>query len=232
MQLDLRARELTLKLVYYGPEHAGKSSNLRALQQRIAPAHRSRIITLDANDDRTLFLDLLPLSIPLGELTLRINVYTVPGKPLLAPTRRLVLLGVDGIAFIADSRVSEARANAESFVDLKQNLRDSGRDIRSVPLVIQFNKRDHADARSDAELEALANRGSEPVLRAVAARGEGVAETFVALLDVVLRRLENTGELARLARTDAAAALRAITDALEVSTDLTQACFGGGSKSS
>ncbi|MBL8681575.1 MAG: gliding motility protein [Myxococcales bacterium] len=228
MQLDFRARELTLKFVYYGPSHGGKTTNLRALQDRIAPSHRSKIITLDANDDRTLFLDLLPLSVTIGDVVLRLNLYTVPGKPLLAATRRLVLQGVDGVAFVADSRTSEARANAESFVDLKQNLRDAGRDIRAVPLVIQFNKRDVEDARPDAELDALADRGSEPVLRAVATRGEGVTETFVALLDVVLRRLDSTGELARTLRVDATTALVNITSTLGLSTDLQRACFGGG----
>jgi signal recognition particle receptor subunit beta len=228
VQLDFRARELTLKFVYCGPSHAGKSTNLRVLHDRIAPLHRSKIITLDANDDGTLFLDLLPLSVKMGDVVVRLNLYTVPGKALLTATRRLVLQGVDGVVFVADSRSSETRSNAESFVDLKQNLRDSGRDIRTLPLVIQFNKRDAADARPDSELDALADRGSEPVLRAIASRGEGVSETFVALLDVVLRRLETAGELERTLHVDSTTALVSITDALGLPTDLQRACFGGG----
>jgi mutual gliding-motility protein MglA len=200
VQVDFRSREVTLKLVYYGPSQSGKSSNLRALQDRVAASHRPRLITLDANDDRTLFLDLLPLSIELGEVTLRINLYTVPGKAELSATRRLVLRGVDGVVFVADSRNSATRANAESFVDLKQNLRDIGRALKDLPLVIQFNKRDAFDVRSDEELCALAQRGSEPVLRAVAPRDEGVCETFTTLLEVVFARLDAAGELSRTLR--------------------------------
>lgn len=211
MQLDFRSREVTLKLVYYGPSQSGKSVNLRALQDRIPPTLRPRLITLDANDDRTLFLDLLPLSIDLGELTLRINVYTVPGKPELAATRRLVLRGVDGVVFVADSRHSETRSNAESFVDLKQNLREIDRSLKDLPLVIQFNKRDAADVRSDEELDALAARGSEPVLRAIATRGVGVGESFVAALRAVFARLESTGELGRTLRQSPDALIETIT---------------------
>lgn len=219
MQLDFRSREVTLKLVYYGPSQSGKSANLRALQERIAAARRPRLITLDANDDRTLFLDLLPLAVELGDHTLRINVYTVPGKPELAATRRLVLRGVDGVAFIADSRNSETRTNAESFVDLKQNLRDIGRSLSDLPLVIQFNKRDAHDVRSDQELCELARRGNEPVFRSTATRGEGVVETFVALLDLVLCKLDKSGELAR----SLGLSPTAIVDAVRLSLSLPDA---------
>lgn len=226
MQLDFRSREVTLKLVYYGPSQSGKSANLRALQERIAAARRPRLITLDANDDRTLFLDLLPLAVELGDHTLRINVYTVPGKPELAATRRLVLRGVDGVAFIADSRNSETRTNAESFVDLKQNLRDIGRSLSDLPLVIQFNKRDAHDVRSDQELCELARRGNEPVFRSTATRGEGVVETFVALLDLVLCKLDKSGELARSLGLSPTAIVDAVRQSLSLPDALAHARIG------
>lgn len=227
MQLDFRSREVTLKIVYYGPSQSGKSLNLRALQERIPPTVRPRLITLDANDDRTLFLDLLPLSIDLGELCLRINVYTVPGKPELAATRRLVLRGVDGVVFVADSRHSATRSNAESFVDLKQNLREIDRSLKDLPLVIQFNKRDAADVRSDEELDALAARGSEPVLRAIAARGVGVGESFVAVLRAVFARLESTGDLGRTLRQSPDALIETITRRLSLLTPAARAPIAG-----
>jgi signal recognition particle receptor subunit beta len=226
VQLDFRSREVTLKLVYYGPSQSGKSANLRALQDRIGAARRPRLITLDANDDRTLFLDLLPLAVELGDHTLRINVYTVPGKPELAATRRLVLRGVDGVAFIADSRNSETRSNAESFVDLKQNLRDIGRSLSELPLVIQFNKRDAHDVRTDDELSSLARRGGEPVFRSVATRGEGVTETFLALLELVLSRLAKSGELTPSLRMTPAAIVDAVCASLVLPAPVAAARIG------
>jgi signal recognition particle receptor subunit beta len=214
VQLDDRSREVALKLVYDGPALSGKTANLRALHELVAEPHRARMIALDTRDDRTMFFDLLPLTVKVNGVALRIKLYTVPGQALHNATRRLVLQGVDGVAFIADSRVTAARSNAESFVNLKQNLRDAGRDIKSVPLVIQFNKRDLPEVRSDAELVALAKMGAEPVFRAVASRGEGVGETFVALLERVLQKLEREGALASAFSTDAASALAEITDAL------------------
>src|SRR5688500_11166949 len=141
-------------------------------------------MTLETQDDRTLFFDLLPLTFRAkdGDVSLRLKLFTVPGQPIHAATRRLVLQGADGIALIADSRVSETQRNAESFFDLRQNLRDNGLDLSKMPLVIQFNKRDLPEIRTDQELEQLAHRGKEPVFRAIATRGVGTVETFVGLL--------------------------------------------------
>jgi hypothetical protein len=197
VQVDFKAREITIKLVYYGPALSGKTSNLRALHALVAEDQRSRLMTLETRDDRTLFFDLLPVTFQHGDLSLRFKVFTVPGQVIHNATRRLVLQGADGVAFIADSQLSETRANAESFVNLKQNLREQGVEIASLPLVIQFNKRDLPAVRSDAELGELARKGREPVFRAVAVRGEGVAETFAGLLRLVLARLEAQADLAR-----------------------------------
>jgi mutual gliding-motility protein MglA len=192
VQLDFQARELTVKLVYYGPALSGKTTNLQAIHELVTPESRGRLMTLETKDDRTLFFDLLPLSVQAGRgLSIRIKLFTVPGQVIHNATRRLVLQGADGVAFIADSQRSETKANAEAFVNLRKNLVDNGIDAASMPLVIQFNKRDMPDVRSDAEIDALASKGKEPVFKATALRGKGVLETLMGLVDVTWRKLES-----------------------------------------
>ncbi|MGE3635559.1 MAG: ATP/GTP-binding protein [Sandaracinaceae bacterium] len=191
MQLDFKARELTIKLVYYGPALSGKTTNLQAIHQLVSPGVAERLMTLETKDDRTLFFDLLPLSVSVGSgLQVRVKLFTVPGQVIHNATRRLVLSGADGVAFIADSQRSETRANAGSFVDLRQNLTDNGLDPAEMPLVIQFNKRDLPEIRSDDEIDALAKRGKEPVFKAVAVRGTGVLETLLGLMKITWLKLE------------------------------------------
>jgi hypothetical protein len=183
VQLDFTSRELTIKLVYYGPALSGKTTNLHALHRIADDATRGRLMTLETRDDRTLFFDLLPLRFKgEGDVSLRIKLFTVPGQVIHASTRRLVLQGADGIAFIGDSQIAETQNNASAFLDLKENLKANGLAMREVPLVIQFNKRDLPNVRSDEELAQLASRGREPVFSAVATQGIGVLETFLGLL--------------------------------------------------
>lgn len=191
MQLDFKARELTVKLVYYGPALSGKTTNLQAIHELVAAESRGRLMTLETKDDRTLFFDLLPLTVKAGRgVSIRIKLFTVPGQVIHNATRRLVLQGADGVAFIADSQRAETKANAAAFVNLRQNLIDNGLDPVAMPLVIQFNKRDLADVRTDDEIDALASKGKEPVYKAVALRGQGVLETLSGLMDITWRRLE------------------------------------------
>jgi len=191
VQLDFVARELTIKLVYYGPALSGKTSNLQALHRVTSDSSRGRLMTLETRDDRTLFFDLLPLAFKTeGDLSLRVKLFTVPGQVIHASTRKLVLQGADGVAFIADSQLAEAENNRVAFLDLRQNLKDNGLDLRKMPLVIQFNKRDLPAVRSDEELADLAKHGREPVYKAVATRGEGVLETFLGLLAMTWSRLD------------------------------------------
>ncbi len=198
MQLDFKARELTLKLVYYGPALSGKTTNLQALHELVSADSRGRLMTLETKDDRTLFFDLLPLSIQTGRgLSIRIKLFTVPGQVIHNATRRLVLQGSDGVAFIADSQRSETKTNATAFMNLRQNLIDNGIDPASMPLVIQFNKRDLPDVRTDAEIDALAAKGREPVYKAVALRGRGVLETLVGLFGITWQRLESEHALSQ-----------------------------------
>jgi mutual gliding-motility protein MglA len=190
LQLDFQTREITVKLVYYGPALSGKTTNLQAIHHLASPEARGRLMTLETRDDRTLFFDLLPLTFKQGSLNVRLKLFTVPGQVMHAATRRLVLQGADGIAFIADSQRTETRNNAVAFADLRKNLADNGLDLSTMPLVIQFNKRDLPDVRTDAELDQMALLGKEPVYKAIATRGVGVADTFLGLFDLIWAKLE------------------------------------------
>lgn len=185
---------MAIKLVYYGPALSGKTTNLQQLHRLTHEASRGRLMTLDTKDDRTLFFDMLPLVFKAdgenGGMNLRVKVFTVPGQVVHTSTRKLVLQGADGIAFIADSQTSETENNAASFLDLRENLKEMGRSMKEVPLVIQFNKRDLANVRSDTEIDDLARRGKEPVYKASAVHGQGVIESFFGLLDLSWRKLD------------------------------------------
>ncbi|MEM1417985.1 MAG: gliding motility protein [Myxococcota bacterium] len=196
MQLDFKSRELTVKLVYYGPALSGKTTNLQAIHRLVQDDIAGRLMTLETRDDRTLFFDLLPLTFEAGAgLQIRFKLFTVPGQVIHNATRRLVLQGADGTAFIADSQISETKANQQAFLNMQTNLRENGIDPKAHPLVIQFNKRDLPNVRSDAELQRLAKRGKEPVFPAVATRGTGVMETFLGLAELTWRHLERTHQL-------------------------------------
>lgn len=189
--IDLQHRELTLKLVYYGPARSGKTTNLQQLHHIIGAGAGSELVELDTRDDRTLFFDLLPLRVQArANFHVRLRLFTVPGQVMHAATRKIVLQGVDGVAFVADSQVKETRNNNESFADLRRNLQENGIPLEDIAVVVQFNKRDLPDIRSDEELDELARRGPEPVFQAVALRGEGVAETFVGLVESTWIRVE------------------------------------------
>jgi len=191
MQVDVARREITLKLVYYGPALSGKTTNLQALHRVLPDESAGRLMSLETRDDRTLFFDLLPLRIEAaGGLKLKLKLYTVPGQVFHNATRRLVLQAADGVAFVADSRRSEIASNAESFQDLAENLHLNGLDLRRLPLVIQFNKRDLPEIRPDDEIDELARRGREPVFKSIAREGKGVIETFLGLLQLTWSRLQ------------------------------------------
>jgi signal recognition particle receptor subunit beta len=199
VQLNFAAREVAIKLVYYGPALSGKTTNLKALHELVQEKSRGRLMTLETKDDRTLFFDMLPLVFKTdsesGSMSLRVKVFTVPGQVVHASTRRLVLQGADGIAFIADSQISETENNADSFLDLRANLKELGRSLSQVPMVIQFNKRDLPNVRTDAEIDDLARRGKEPVYTACAMNGKGVLECFFGLLDRSWKRLDAEHDL-------------------------------------
>jgi signal recognition particle receptor subunit beta len=205
VQINFGGREIALRLVYYGPALSGKTTNLRSLHQLTTEGSRGRLMTLETKDDRTLFFDMLPLTLraetergaPPG-MTLRIKIFTVPGQVLHASTRRLVLQGADGVVFVADSQISETEHNAASFLDLRQNLKELGLSVKQLPIVIQFNKRDLDKVRSDEEIDVLARRGREPVFKASAVAGRGVLETFFGLLYLTWTKLDREHQLAKM----------------------------------
>lgn len=191
MQLDFATKELTIKLVYYGPALSGKTTNLQSLHEVARGEAAGRLMTLDTKDDRTLFFDLLPLTFEdTSGLKVRLKVFTVPGQVIHSSTRRLVVQGADGVAFIADSRESETSTNTEAFIDLRDNLKAQNIKLEEMPLVIQFNKSDLPGARSEQEVAKMASGGREPVYLAVATRGQGVVECFVGLLYQTWQNLE------------------------------------------
>jgi signal recognition particle receptor subunit beta len=198
VQLDFRTRELTIKLVYYGPALSGKTTNLQALHRVVDRDATGRLMTLDTKDDRTLFFDLLPLNFKAKSgVSVRIKVFTVPGQQIHASTRRLVVQGADGVVFVADSQHAETQNNATAFLDLKSNLETNGLSLKNLPLVIQFNKRDlpAAAIRTREELDELARRGREPVYLAVATQGTGVVESFLGLLQITWQSLNQQHSL-------------------------------------
>jgi len=185
-QVDIRERQLTLKLVYYGPPLSGKTSNLLWIHQVVDQLNRGRLMTLDTRDDRTLFFDLLPIFFRTTKLSIRLKVYTVPGQPMHEATRRLVLQGADGVAFVADAQRTHTRANNDSYQDMIRNMETVGMDLKRVPIVIQYNKCDLPDTLSESEVRAfgkLPDGSEEPVFRSVATEGQGVIETFLGLVE-------------------------------------------------
>jgi mutual gliding-motility protein MglA len=180
--IDLRRNEIQTKIVYYGPGRGGKTTNLRYLHQSMSSQVSGKMVTIDTKGDRTLFFDFLPLSLgKIMNLTVRIQLYTVPGQVLYNDTRKLVLRGVDGVLFIADSIRVQQRQNIESMINLADNLRDEKLDIRQVPLVLQYNKRDLAKSNipilSVEEMEYDLNRVLRvPAFEASAVEGFGVFE--------------------------------------------------------
>jgi mutual gliding-motility protein MglA len=198
VQLNHAQRELTLKIVYYGPGLSGKTTNLRCIHARARPEVRGRLLSVETHEDRTLFFDLLPVFFTSGGgFKVKLKLFTVPGQVIHDATRRVVLQNTDAVAFIADSRRSAAVENNTYWRMLRANMRENGLDSSRVPVVIQFNKRDLPDTQTDEELEAARRKGGEPVVGAVALRGEGVLETLHAVLQSAWRRLDESMRLER-----------------------------------
>jgi len=191
--LNHAKKELSAKIVYYGPGLSGKTTNLEWIHRKLAPDKRGKLISLETKTDRTLFFDFLPVQI--GEISgfrTRFNVYTVPGQIFYNETRRMVLKGVDGIVFVADSQKEMANENLENLKNLAENLRSIGKELAKVPLVIQFNKRDLANILSVEEMNRLLNAPGLPFFEAVAVKGEGVLTTLTRITRVVADHLKET----------------------------------------
>jgi signal recognition particle receptor subunit beta len=171
--------QMTAKVVYYGPGLCGKTTNLQAIHQRTAPQSRGDMVSLETETDRTLFFDLLPLDVGvIGGMKVRLQLYTVPGQVFYNATRKLVLKGVDGIVFVADSQAAALDANIESLSNLKQNLAELSLGLEDVPLVVQYNKRDIRNIVPVASLNDALNAHGAPYFEAAALHGIGVFETL------------------------------------------------------
>lgn len=183
--------QMAAKIVYYGPGLCGKTTNLSYIYAKTAPGSRGEMVSLETETDRTLFFDLLPIEVgKVGGFRTRLQLYTVPGQVFYNTTRKLVLKGVDGLVFVADSQRPMADANAESFKNLEENLREMGLTIDSLPLVLQFNKRDLKNILSVEELNLLINPdGRWETFEAVAVEGNGVFETLKAITKATLKSL-------------------------------------------
>ncbi len=191
VQFNRDTREIAIKVVYYGPALSGKTTNLQALFHKIDPKVRGRLMTLDTKDDRTLFFDMMPVFFrTTSGVKVKLKLYTVPGQVMHESTRRIVLQGTDAVAFVADSRRSEAAGTLAYWNNMLKNLEANGLDPKTLPIVIQMNKRDLPDARTDAELADLRQVISPVSVPAVAIRAEGVIETLHTLLSVCYRHLD------------------------------------------
>jgi signal recognition particle receptor subunit beta len=185
------AREISAKIVYYGPGLSGKTTSLQQVHASVRPEWRGELISLSTEGDRTLFFDFLPLRIEqVRGLTLRLQLYTVPGQVFYDATRKLVLNGADGVVFVADSQPLARDSNAESMSNLETNLAELGIDLRHFPLVVQYNKRDLPDVMPVEELRRELNPLGAPEFETVACRGEGILPALREITRLVVKELK------------------------------------------
>jgi len=185
--INYASREINCKIVYYGPGLCGKTTNLQFVYQKTAPEAKGKMSSLATETERTLFFDFLPLA--LGEIRgfkTRFHLYTVPGQVFYDASRKLILKGVDGVVFVADSQEERLDANIESMENLKDNLEEQGYQLESLPFVIQYNKRDLPNTTSIEELRNLLNPREVPEFEACATTGQGVFETLKAVAKLIL----------------------------------------------
>ncbi len=221
-QVDFAERQLTLKLVYYGPPLSGKTTNLRALHAKVDRLNRGRLMTLDTRDDRTLFFDLLPIFFRTSSFSFRIKVYTVPGQPVHEVTRKVVLAGTDGVVFVADSSPDQHQANRASWQSLVANLTTLS--LETIPIVVQYNKRDLPDAVPAARADRFGDP-ARPLVLARAKDGEGVVQTFLELVASTWRHLDADLQLGHKAGIDAQTFRGALAEHLGIAE--TSALNGG-----
>jgi len=183
-------KEITAKIVYYGPGLCGKTTNLQLIYDSLPSNHKSKMLSLSTKTDRTLFFDFLPLELgKIRGMRTKLQLYTVPGQVYYNSTRQLVLKGADGLVFVADSQEEALDANLESIQNLDDNLKRQGMKIADVPVVIQYNKRDLPNALPIAKLNREINKSKAPHFESVATTGVGVEETLNGITQLVLSNL-------------------------------------------
>jgi len=229
VQINFALREVNCKIVYYGPGMSGKTTNLEIVHKKAPEANKGELTSIATEGDRTLFFDFMPLDLgTIAGMRTRFQLYTVPGQVYYNSTRKLVLQGVDGIVFVADSSEAKMEENLESLENLKNNLAEYGKDIKEIPLVLQWNKRDLPDALSVEALNEKMNHWGCPYFEAVAITGEGVFPTLKCLSGMVLETMNRdhgetaaTAPVARGAQAVAAAPAPAAVASATASTRFT-----------
>jgi len=191
--INYSSREINCKIVYYGPGLCGKTSNLQWIYEHAGGGSKGKLISLATETDRTLFFDFLPLSVgDVNGFKVRFHLYTVPGQVFYAASRRLILKGVDGVVFTADSQIERLDANVESLEDLRTNLREQKYDLDNLAFTLQYNKRDLPNAAPVEQLDSLLNKNQASRFEAVATEGTGVFETLKDNVKKVLTKLKKS----------------------------------------
>jgi len=192
--INYAAREINCKIVYYGPGLGGKTTNIQFIYDKTNPNTKGKLISLATETDRTLFFDFLPLDLgTVRGFKIRFHLYTVPGQVFYDASRKLILKGVDGVVFVADSQIERMEANEESVYNLEVNLKEQGYDLKNLPYVLQLNKRDLPNIVPADEMIRKLQRKGEPVFEGVAIKGIGVFESLKAIAKQVLLELRKTG---------------------------------------
>lgn len=195
VQINFALKEVNCKVVYYGPGMSGKTTNLEVVHQKAPEENKGELTSISTDGDRTLFFDFMPLDLGnVAGMRTKFQLYTVPGQVYYNSTRKLVLQGVDGVIFIADSDADKLAENIESYDNLRENLAEIHKDIRELPHVIQYNKRDHPNALPVAELDRQLNKYGVPAFEAVARSGEGVFPTLKSLAGLVLESIDKLND--------------------------------------
>lgn len=191
MNVNWQLRQLRLKIVYYGPAMSGKTTNIEQIHKRIDPNNRSNLVSLKTNDDRTLFFDFMQFELgKICGMAPCIQLYTVPGQEYYKASRKLVLRGADGVVFVADSSAARIGDNLESWLDMDSALAEMNHPIGKIPLVVQYNKRDLADAVPVNNLRKCLGMGEFPEFEAVAFNGEGVFNTLKSIVNDVIFQVQ------------------------------------------
>ncbi len=190
--INYASREINCKIVYYGPGLGGKTTNIQWIHEKTRADAKGKLISLATESERTLFFDFLPIELgTIRGFRMRFHLYTVPGQVFYDASRKLILRGVDGVVFVADSQEARMDANIEAVTNLNENLKEQGYDLATMPYALQLNKRDLPSAVALAELEQALRIKDEPVFEAVATTGDGVFETLKSIIKLVLKDLKS-----------------------------------------
>jgi signal recognition particle receptor subunit beta len=189
--INYNAKEIHCKVVYYGPSLGGKTTNIQWVYQKTADDQKSKLVALNTDIERTLFIDFLPLNVgDIRGFKTRFHLYTVPGQVVYDASRKLILKGLDGVVFVADSQIERMDENVEALKNLERNLEQQGYDIREIPLIMQYNKRDLPNVASLAEMRSALNFYNAPEVEACASEGKGVFESLKIVSKSILNVLK------------------------------------------